>query len=80
MDITVQDVTGNFAAATGLSASTLSHGKNLLYTVNAGDQLISQSNTINATSSGIPGLSSPRCRRVRSPSMWRRTPRKSALR
>lgn len=57
MDIAVQDVTGNFAAATGLAGSTLTHGKNLLYTVNGGAQLVSQSNTITDASSGITGLS-----------------------
>jgi len=57
MDIAVEDVTGNFGAAAGLTGSTLSHGKNLLYTVNGGDQLISQSNTITDASSGVIGLS-----------------------
>jgi flagellar hook-associated protein 2 len=57
MDITLQDVTGNFLASTGLTTSTLSHGQNLLYTVDGGDQLVSQSNTITASSSDIAGLS-----------------------
>jgi flagellar hook-associated protein 2 len=55
--ISVQDVTGNFMAATGLSGSTLVHGKNLLYTLNSGPQLSSQSNTIADTNSSITGLS-----------------------
>ena len=56
--ISMQDVTGNFLAATGLSSGTLSHGQNLLYTLNNGTQsIISQSNTIDDTSSGISGLS-----------------------
>jgi flagellar hook-associated protein 2 len=56
--ISLQDVTGNFLAATGLSSGTLTHGKNLLYTLNGGSQsIISQSNTIDSTSSGITGLS-----------------------
>lgn len=55
--IGLQDVTGNFLAATGLSGGTLQHGTNLLYTVNGGGQLTSQSNTITAASSGIAGLS-----------------------
>ena len=55
--ISVQDVTGNFLAATGLAGSTLVHGKNLLYTVNGGPQLSSQTNTIADTTSGIAGLS-----------------------
>jgi flagellar hook-associated protein 2 len=56
MDISVKDVTGNFLAATGLSSGTLSQGNNLLYTVNGGSQLSSQSNTIADTNSGISGL------------------------
>ncbi|MFZ2641261.1 MAG: flagellar filament capping protein FliD [Verrucomicrobiia bacterium] len=55
--IAMEDVTGNFVAATQLSGGTLERGKNLLYTVNAGGQLTSQSNTITETSSGITGLS-----------------------
>jgi flagellar hook-associated protein 2 len=56
--IGVQDVTGNFLAATGLSQGTLSHGQNLLYTLNGGStQLVSQSNTIAQDSSNITGLS-----------------------
>ena len=35
--ISVEDVTGNFAAATGLTGGTVERGKNLLYTVNGGD-------------------------------------------
>lgn len=56
--IALQDVTGNFLAATGLSGGTLSHGKNLLYNLNgSAQQLVSQSNTIGSASSGIIGLS-----------------------
>lgn len=55
--IALEDVTGNFLAATGLSSGSLERGKNLLYTINNGDQLISQSNTITEESSGIAGLS-----------------------
>lgn len=55
--LALEDVTGNLLAATGLAGGTLQHGKNLLYTVNGGDQLISQSNTITEASSGITGLS-----------------------
>ena len=57
--ISVQDVAGkgNFAAATGLSTGTLQRGQNLLYTVNNGPQLVSQSNTISPVSSGATGLS-----------------------
>jgi flagellar hook-associated protein 2 len=56
--IAMQDVTGNFLAATGLSGGTLVHGKNLTYTLNNSSQAaVSQSNTIDSTSSGIVGLS-----------------------
>jgi flagellar hook-associated protein 2 len=56
--ISMQDVTGNFLAATGLSGGTLQHGQNLLYTLNGGSQqLVSQSNTITPASSGIKGIS-----------------------
>ena len=55
--IALKDVTGNFLAATGLGSGTLTHGKNLLYSINSGPSLVSQSNTIDGTSSGINGLS-----------------------
>ncbi|HUA39661.1 MAG TPA: flagellar filament capping protein FliD [Candidatus Sulfopaludibacter sp.] len=56
--ISIQDVTGNFVAATGLASGTLVSGKNLNYTLNNGTQtLVSESNTITQTSSGIQGLS-----------------------
>ena len=55
--ISMQDVTGNFLAATGLSAGVLQRGANLQYSVNGGGTLTSRSNTINSGSSGITGLS-----------------------
>jgi len=56
--ISVKDVTGNFLAATGLSAGTLQSGSNLTYTLNGGSEVLqSQSNTITSASSGITGLS-----------------------
>jgi flagellar hook-associated protein 2 len=55
--ISLQDVSGNFLAATGLSGGTLQAGKNLEYSINNGGTLTSQSNTIDAGSSGITGLS-----------------------
>jgi flagellar hook-associated protein 2 len=57
LGVALEDVSGNFLAATGLLAGTLQRGKNLLYTVNGGGQLVSQSNTITEASSGITGLS-----------------------
>lgn len=56
LGVALEDVTGNFLAATGLSSGTLTRGNNLLYTVNGGSQLTSQSNTITEASSSIPGL------------------------
>jgi flagellar hook-associated protein 2 len=55
--ISVQDVSGNFLAATGLLGGSLQHGNNLQYSINNGGTLTSESNTIDSTSSGIPGLS-----------------------
>jgi flagellar hook-associated protein 2 len=56
--IAVKDVTGNFVAATGLAQATLTHGQNLLYSLNGSStQLVSQSNTITQDSSNITGLS-----------------------
>jgi flagellar hook-associated protein 2 len=53
----LEDVSGNFLAATGLSVGTLQRGDDLLYTVNGGGRLSSHSNTITEESSGIEGLS-----------------------
>jgi flagellar hook-associated protein 2 len=57
LGISLQDDTGNFLAATGLTAGTLQRGANLLYTINGGGTLTSQSNTIISDSSGLTGLS-----------------------
>jgi flagellar hook-associated protein 2 len=55
--VSVQDVTGNFATATGLATGTLQRGDNLLYNVNgSSQQLVSESNTITPTDSNISGL------------------------
>jgi flagellar hook-associated protein 2 len=55
--VALEDVSGNFLEASGLTTGTLSRGKNLLYTVDGGGQMVSQTNTITETSSGITGLS-----------------------
>ena len=55
--VALQDVTGNFLAATGLSSGAIQRGKDLVYTINGGDQLVSHSNTITEASSGLAGLS-----------------------
>jgi flagellar hook-associated protein 2 len=57
MGIALEDVTGNFLAATGLTGGTLTHGQNLIYTVDGSAPLISQSNTITQDTSGIAGVS-----------------------
>lgn len=54
--IHVEDVTGNFVTATGLAGGTLERGKNLLYNIDGGGTLVSQTNTITEESSGITGL------------------------
>jgi flagellar hook-associated protein 2 len=55
--ISMQDVTGNFLAATGLSSGQTVNGQNLTYKLNGGAQtLTSLSNTIGSDSSGISGL------------------------
>lgn len=55
--IALEDVTGNFLAATGLSGGTLERGKNLEYEIDGGGILTSASNTISEDSSGLQGLS-----------------------
>jgi len=55
--IALEDISGNFLAATGLGGGPLQRGQDLLYTVNGGGQLSSRSNTITEDSSGIEGLS-----------------------
>jgi flagellar hook-associated protein 2 len=57
LGVALEDVTGNFLAATGLSAGALERGQDLLYTVNGGGQLSSHSNVITEASSGLEGLS-----------------------
>lgn len=56
MGIALEDVQGNFLAATKLSTGTLQRGNDLLYTVNGGGQLRSHSNTITDASSGLTGV------------------------
>lgn len=56
LGIALEDVTGNFLAATKLSSGTLVRGDNLEYTINGGGTLVSASNTISSASSGLSGL------------------------
>jgi flagellar hook-associated protein 2 len=53
----LEDVNGNFLAATGLTLGTLQRGQDLLYSLNGGSTLRSQSNTLTEASSGLAGLS-----------------------
>jgi flagellar hook-associated protein 2 len=60
--MTVNEGAGGLLDALGLvagstSGGTFTHGKNALYTVNDGPTLTSMSNTLDATSHGITGLS-----------------------
>ncbi len=55
--IAMEDVSGNFLAATGLLSGTLNRGQNLQYTINGGGQISSTTNQIDANTSGIEGLS-----------------------
>ncbi len=57
MGMTMQDVSGNFLAATGLSSGTLQAGVNLQYSLNGSPTRTSESNTIDASSAGLTGLS-----------------------
>ncbi|HUD49546.1 MAG TPA: flagellar filament capping protein FliD [Candidatus Baltobacteraceae bacterium] len=57
LGISLQDVTGNFLAATGLSGGALQLGNNLEYSIDGGGAQVSESNTIDASSAGLPGLS-----------------------
>lgn len=55
--ISLEDVTGNFLAASGLSSGSLVRGQDMAYTVNGGPTLYSRGNVIDGASSGIEGLS-----------------------
>lgn len=56
LGIGLEDVSGNFLSATGLSGGGLTRGANLQYSINGGGTLTSTSNTITEDSSGIVGL------------------------
>ncbi|MGV3755149.1 MAG: flagellar filament capping protein FliD, partial [Verrucomicrobiota bacterium] len=55
--VALEDVAGNFLAASGLAGGTLERGKNLVYQLDGGPDLVSQTNTITQASSGVAGLS-----------------------
>ncbi len=57
LGVSVEDVTGNFLAATGLTAGTLSRGQHLQFTINGGETLTSYSNTADSNVTGVSGLS-----------------------
>jgi flagellar hook-associated protein 2 len=52
----LEDMSGNFLEATGLSSGTLQRGQDLLYSINGAGTLRSQSNTLTEASSGLAGL------------------------
>jgi flagellar hook-associated protein 2 len=54
--IAFEDVTGNFLAATGISGGSLQRGKNLVYTIDGGEERVSHTNTVTASGLGITGL------------------------
>lgn len=56
LGVALEDVTGNFLAASGLSAGALSRGKNLVYTVNGGPEVSAPGNKLTEESTGIAGL------------------------
>ena len=57
LGVALEDVTGNFLSATGVSGGTLTRGKDLQYNLNGGSEVLSsQSNTIDEASSGLTGL------------------------
>ncbi|MDB4642739.1 flagellar filament capping protein FliD [Verrucomicrobia bacterium] len=57
LGVSVEDVTGNFLAATGLATGTLSRGQNLQFTINGGETLTSYSNIADSSVTGVSGLS-----------------------
>jgi len=58
LGVALEDVTGNFLAAAGLTTgSTFTAGNDALYTINGGSVLSSHSNTLNEETTGIEGLS-----------------------
>jgi flagellar hook-associated protein 2 len=58
LGVALEDVTGNFLAAAGLtSGATFTAGNDALYTINGGSVLNSHSNTLNEETTGIEGLS-----------------------
>jgi len=58
LGVALEDVTGNFLAAAGLtSGATFTAGNDALYTINGGSVLNSHSNTLTEETTGIEGLS-----------------------
>ena len=54
--ISLEDVTGNFLAASGLAGGSLVRGQDMEFTINGGPALTARGNTISEDDSGIPGL------------------------
>jgi flagellar hook-associated protein 2 len=58
LGVALEDITGNFLAAAGLTTgSTFTAGNDALYTINGGSVLSSHSNTLTEETTGIEGLS-----------------------
>ncbi|CAM2820992.1 flagellar filament capping protein FliD [Rariglobus hedericola] len=55
--IFISESSGGLLGALGLTASTVERGKNALYSINDGPELISATNTVTSGSHGIDGLS-----------------------
>ncbi len=54
--ISLEDVSGNFLAATGLAGGSLVRGQDMEFSINGGPALTARGNTITEDDSGIPGL------------------------
>jgi flagellar hook-associated protein 2 len=57
LGVSMEDLTGNFLAATGISAGTVQRGDNMEFSINGGGTQVSYSNTASEVTTGIAGLS-----------------------
>jgi flagellar hook-associated protein 2 len=57
LGVSMEDLTGNFLAATGISAGTIQRGDNMEFSINGGGTQFSYSNTASEVTTGIAGLS-----------------------
>jgi flagellar hook-associated protein 2 len=56
LGMALTDVSGDFLANSGILGGTLERGKNLIYSLNGGDAIINQGNSITEAGTGIAGL------------------------